>query len=109
MEIVSTTFLSFIGWDLTRNLDHEFNNDGTVCDCLGWHQVFLALQCRKHGLTSREYDQLRRKLLSTFALGEKKGRQEAEWKEELVGSLTKDYETEIEDMYLDKDSKCTGH
>ena len=78
------------------------------CDCLGWHQVFLALQCRKHGLTSREYDQLRRKLLSTFALGEKKGRQEAEWKEELVGSLTKDYETEIEDTYLDKDSKCTG-
>jgi len=61
------------------------------------NEVFLALQCRKHGLTSREYDQLRRKLLSTFALGEKKGRQEAEWKEELVGSLTKDYETEIED------------
>ncbi len=71
-------------------------------------QVFLALQCRKHGLISRDYDQLRRKLLSTFALSEKKGRQEAESKEELVGSYTKKDETKIEEMYLDKDSKCIG-
>ncbi|CAE8583363.1 unnamed protein product [Polarella glacialis] len=62
------------------------------------NEACLAMECHRHGLTSREYDQLRRELLSARGLGEGRGREEAEKKEELVGSYAKAHLEEFQNM-----------
>ena len=61
------------------------NMDAVVGDRA--NELYLATACQQEGLRSRDYDRLRRELLSTRGLGEGSGeeRAKAERKEELVG------------------------
>ena len=50
------------------------------------NELYLVMACRQRSLTAREYDQLRREMLSARALGEGQGRIEAERKEAEAGT-----------------------
>ncbi|CAE7667775.1 unnamed protein product [Symbiodinium microadriaticum] len=70
--------------------------DAVVGDRL--NELYLVMECLNNGLTSKDYDRLRREILSAKGLGEGRGRTEAEAKEEKVGAYAKEHSHRIQGM-----------
>ncbi|CAE6972874.1 unnamed protein product [Symbiodinium sp. CCMP2456] len=70
--------------------------DAVVGDRL--NELYLVMECLNNGLTSKDYDRLRREILSSKGLGESRGRTEAEAKEEKVGAYAKEHSHRIQGM-----------